>query len=471
VLAALALGVGCAFFTSKEDERRAGAEMAKEVKTQIGLYRAPAREWVADVGKRLVAHLRPEDQRDWDFRFDIVDELEPNAFALPGGPIYVSRGLLPLIVEEDDLACILGHEISHVTERHATRREERAILPGILTLPGRLVGIVSAGLGDLVAAPFEIVGRLNLARYSRQQEADADELGAALAARSGYDPRALARVLDRLEKDATRLMGKEHQPSFFDDHPDTPTRIEEVDAHAATLRWSKEVPIRGRDSIVVVLNDTVWGVNPAQGVFEGELFLHPDLGFAVRFPRGWRRMNGASAVGAIREHKAEVVVSVSGSNRSPAAEGHELSRRLRADGVVPDEEGSVVVHGNPGYYLHLVDGDLDAALLWVEIGTTTYRIVGVGDWSDRPAITASLMSMRPITEEERESIHVVRIHPAETRAGETLATLGARAGNDWTPAYTALVNGLPEGAPLGGGALVKIARRERYVAASSVGLR
>jgi predicted Zn-dependent protease len=467
VLAALA--VACSPITSKESDRKTGVQMSEEVKTKIGLYPTPAKEWVEAVGKRLVHHLSPDNQRDWDFSFDVVDQLEPNAFALPGGPIYVSRGLLALVVDEDDLAGVLGHEISHVTERHSARRAERAILPGILTLPGRVVGIVSEDLGAVVAAPFAIAGQIGLARYSRGQEADADRMGVELAARSGYDPRALARILERLEKDATRLAGKEHRSSFFDDHPDTPTRVKDLYKESGEVAWLKAPPLRSQPLVVATLDGLVWGTDPAQGVFRGPLFLHPDLGFAVRFPDGWRTVNGASAVGATRERDAVVAVSATGADVDPQAAGKELSRRLRREDIVPDEERPVVVNGNPGYYLHVSSRKADISILWVAIGSVTYDAVGLGDRTDRPAITSSLYSMRGITEDERRSIEVVRLHPARALRGERLAELGDRTGNFWSTEYTAMVNALPAGAVLDDGAAVKIARRELYVAPSGAG--
>ncbi|HZU96000.1 MAG TPA: hypothetical protein VFF73_04770, partial [Planctomycetota bacterium] len=215
----------------------------------------------------------------------------------------------------------------------------------------------------------------------------------------------------------------------------------------------------------------VWGPDPAQGVFEGQLFLHPDLRFSVRFPDGWRTANTASAVGAFRDREAEVVVGVAGSHTSPAAEGVKVSKALRREDLVPDDEERVVVHGNPGYFLHVTHRGLDVSILWVAIRRLTYMAVGLGPTSDRPAIMASLYSMRDITDEEREAIEVIRMHPAEARAGETLVELGDRTENAWTPAYTAMVNGIREDAILESGAVVKIARRERYVSAPSFGLR
>ncbi|HZV03191.1 MAG TPA: M48 family metalloprotease [Planctomycetota bacterium] len=447
-------------------ERRAGKEMSREVERQNGLYAAPAQTWVDAVGKRLVSRLSPDVQRAWDFHFEIVDQLEPNAFALPGGQIYVTRGLLPLVVEEDELAGVLAHEVSHVTEHHAGRRLRRAILPALLSLPGKIVGVFEPALGTLIAAPWEVMGALHLASYSREQESDADRLGVALAARSGYDPRALERILARLEKDAARLSGKEHRPSFFDDHPSTPTRERDIGREASQITWSREAPLKSSPDVVAALDGVVWGGNPAQGVFRDELFLHPDLGFAVQFPGGWRTVNTASAVCATRGEDAEISISAAAGQKDPEAQGHELSNQLRREGLEPDEEGVVAVDGFPGYFLHVVDANQDASVLWLEIGGRTLAAVGLGARSDRPAITSSLLSLRRITDEERRSIPVVRLHAARAVAGETLARIGSRLANVWPPSYTAMVNGLSEDAVLQARDVVKIALREPYAPAS-----
>ena len=134
-----------------------GAEVAKLVEQQIGLYSLPQTEaYLREVGGRLVTMVN--DPR-WKFSFQIVDQAEPNAFAIPGGGLYVSRGLLVLINREDELAGVLGHEIAHVTQRHSARQQRKGILPGLLSLPGNVVGnVVGENLGALINAPIDTVG-------------------------------------------------------------------------------------------------------------------------------------------------------------------------------------------------------------------------------------------------------------------------------------------------------------------------
>ena len=157
---------------SPQGDIEQGAEVAKLVEQQVGLCSLPETQaYLQQVGARLVAAAG--DSR-WKFTFQIVDQEEPNAFAIPGGGIYVSRGLLILPEREDELAGVLAHEIAHVTQRHSARQQRKGILPGLLSLPGRVVGgVVSEDLGALINAPVGIVGGTWLSRYSRSQESEA----------------------------------------------------------------------------------------------------------------------------------------------------------------------------------------------------------------------------------------------------------------------------------------------------------
>src|SRR5947207_3132855 len=211
-----------------------GAEAAKQVEQQIGLYSLPKADvYLGELGARLAATVN--DPR-WKFTFQIVDQDEPNAFAIPGGGIYVSRGLLALVKREDELAGVLAHEIAHVTQRHSARQQRKGFLPGLLSLPGNVVGnVVSEDLGALINAPIDTVGGAWLNHYSRGQESEADRIGIRTAAQAGYAPIALADILSRLEQDAASQTGQEHRFSIFDSHPMTGTRMKDIRSRAAAL--------------------------------------------------------------------------------------------------------------------------------------------------------------------------------------------------------------------------------------------
>ena len=161
--AILLLAAGCSSTgnITVADEEQAGSQLARQVENQVGYYNDTyLKNYVDSIGRRLVAVLGPT---PYSFRFQIIDQAEPNAFATPGGYVYVSRGLLALINSEDELAGILAHEISHVTERHHAQQAQRSTLPGLLTVPGNVVGsVVSPDVGKAINAPLERAGQVYL---------------------------------------------------------------------------------------------------------------------------------------------------------------------------------------------------------------------------------------------------------------------------------------------------------------------
>ncbi|HXZ84518.1 MAG TPA: M48 family metalloprotease, partial [Myxococcota bacterium] len=292
-------------------EQKQGDEAAKQVEQEMGLVREPALlGYVRAVGEKLAAvSERPEGP----WQFAVVDKPEPNAFALPGGHVYVTRGLLSLANSEDELAGVLGHEIAHVTARHSVKRLGAAVLTAPLSiatgLAGLAVGIVSPTLGKVVAGTGELVtGGLVLAPFSREQEHEADEIGQGLAARAGYDPAGLPRFLQTLDRDLALSSGEQRQFHFLDSHPLTPDRVARTQERASQLTRAAAQPIAGeRSAFLARLEGILVGDDPAQGVFEGSRFLHPDLDFRLEFPAGWQTRNTPNAVGAISPSKDALV--------------------------------------------------------------------------------------------------------------------------------------------------------------------
>jgi len=214
---------GCAH--SPDWDRKTGAKASKDLEANDGLYDDPKlTAYVNDTGQQVV---RQVSDRQYDFQFHIIDQPVANALSLPGGYVYVTRGLLALTNSQDELACVLGHETTHVIKRHVAQRMEAATVPGIFALPGALVGTVSPTVGDLLAAPARGVGALFLAGYSRDQEREADRIGQELAARAGFDPHAMPEFLDRLGQSES-LTTNPHDPripSILQTHPQTPERV------------------------------------------------------------------------------------------------------------------------------------------------------------------------------------------------------------------------------------------------------
>src|SRR5947208_1813715 len=275
---------------------------------------------------------------------------EPNAFALPGGPVYVSRALLVLTNSEDELAGVLGHEIGHVAARHAVRRVTRAAPLAVVTgLGAAVTSIVSPMLGDLVGGIGGVAGASVLARYSREQEPEADRIGQELAAAAGWDPAGLSRSLRTLERDDTLHHGEERPNSFFATHPPLPDRVADTEARAATLARTAAAPVAGPGGMLRRLDGLPVGPRASNGVFDGETFLHPDLDFRVRFPAGWKTANERTVVGASApDGRAVVGLELVGKGSDPEAALRAFQEEAKID-LAPGAE-RLMVGGLPAIH-------------------------------------------------------------------------------------------------------------------------
>jgi predicted Zn-dependent protease len=476
VVAVLLLALGLPFSPtagqllgpSAQRDVEQGAEVAKLVEQQIGLYTAPVTEtYLREVGERLVAAVN--DSR-WRFSFHIVNQSEPNAFAIPGGGIYVSRGLLTLVNREEELAGALAHEIAHVTLRHSAKQQRKGILPGLLSLPGNVVGsVVGENLGALINAPIDTVGGAWLSHYSRGQESESDRIGIRTAAQAGYDPAALADLLRRLEQDVASQTGEQRRFSIFDSHPMTETRLKDIRSRAADLKPESKRPVApDATALFQKLDGMWWGENPEEGVFRKNQFLQPAIGFTMTFPEDWKHQNTPQyVISAHLKQEAVLLLGVAGAASDPEAAGEKCIQQMRTKArIEPASTRKESIGEFPAFVVtYLVQSGRSPTYLhfaWVTMKGTTYQLIGLAPEKHREALRNAALSLRPLTEVERGAVTGKRLRIVAARSGERLEDLAARSGNVWSPDYTALVNGLDREAALAAGRLVKIAREERW---------
>jgi predicted Zn-dependent protease len=443
-----------------------GAQVAKLVEQQIGLYSQPETEaYLRKVGDRLVTVVN--DPR-WKFSFQIVDQAEPNAFSIPGGAVYVSRGLLTLIEREDELAGVLGHEMAHVTQRHAARQQRKGFLPGLLSLPGNVVGnVVGENLGALINAPIDTVGGAWLSAYSRGQESEADRIGIRTAAQAGYDPAALGEILARLERDVASQTGHERRFSFFDNHPMTADRMKDIQRRAAGLAPAAIPPIApDRAALFAKLDGLWWGENPEAGVFHQDQFLHPVSGITITFPSGWKHRNTPQYVISVHpQQEAMLLLGIAGPASDPEVIGEKFIAQMRNEAKIEPVSARKFSLGEfPAFVVTYLDrsGRTPAYLhfAWASMAGKTFQLIGLAPERHRETLRNAALSLRPLTEAERGTVTGKRLRIITARQGEYLEDLAARAGNTWSADYTALVNGLSSEIVLREGQLVKIARLE-----------
>ena len=451
-------------------DRQVGAAYSRMVAEEMGIVEDRAlQEYVSMIGHQM-ADAAPD--RQFEYRFQVVDDEAPNAFALPGGYVYVTRGILALTNSQDELANVLGHEIGHVEERHSARQQAAGTLPGILAMPGDAVGaVISPRLGNVLASPFRQAGAAYLASYGRDQERDADRWAQEIAARVGYDPRGMSLLLEGLEREEILRTGEQRSPGFLDSHPPTPERAEATARRATTLTWARTAETETYPGAYLRrLNGMVIGRDPAKGVFRGRRFMHPVLNCSAEIPEGWTPAYVQWAFGAISPERDALLVAqrpVTGTD--PGAAAHSFMTQL--EDVQPEilRSEPIRIGDLPGYGVTARLGRgrdaVDLELIWISYEERLYQVIGLtaaGQDADLDAIRATAQSFRPLTDSERNSIPVTRLRLVEARAGESLADLGVRSGNAWSVRETAVMNGIAAGAPLDDGRVVKIAVIERF---------
>jgi predicted Zn-dependent protease len=435
---------------TEADDARAGEEAEKQAIAELGVLRDEGlQRYVQEVGARVAAHAPTT---GFEYRFQVVDPWTPNAFALPGGAIFVSRGLLALTNSEDELANVLAHEIVHVARRHAAAQQLVA-----------------------QATPFAFGwwGAGQIAAYARDQEREADEAGQRFAAAAGYDPAAMSSLLRGLEQEERIQLGASRLPSFLQHHPANTERMALAFSRGSELRWQPRPGVSGdREGHLRRLEGLIVDANPAEGIFVGSRYLHPDLGFALSFPDGWRLLNTTRMVAAFSPRgKARFALEGAGAGDDPrVAAGAFLAVEARQLGAEILSAQSLEIAGRPAYEVRAQiwtpQGAMAGQLTWIAHEDLLYRISASAPASAAGRFfgrgRALARSFRSITEQEREEIRAERLRIASARAGEDLSMLSRRTGNAWDPARTAVLNGLLPGTPLSDGQLLKIVVSERY---------
>ena len=332
-----------------EQEKEIGKETSQQVAALFGTYRDSKLErYVTDVGNRVLAtsHLRrpgiDEQIRKTPVTFGVLDSPIINAMALPGGYVYVTRGMLAHLNNEDQLASVLAHEIGHVAARHAARQTWQQQLGQGLLLGGVLLG---QGLG-LPAQDILNLGsmaaQLIFLRYSREDELEADKLGVEYSSAAGYDPREAVGLFETLD----RIQEKEGQgmPSFLATHPDPGDRIQRIRELTARMPRGRQ-PLA--DSRYLNANaGLVLGEDPRQGFVEGNVFYHPDLRFRFPVPRGFKVINQPAQVVMIEgQNRAVLGFTSAGENSLQTA----VAGFLKQPGLRVIERGAMRSNGLPAY--------------------------------------------------------------------------------------------------------------------------
>lgn len=278
---------------SEQQEISLGKQNDPKIRQEYGVYDdAALQAYVQRIGERLGAQShRPQ----LVYRFTVLDSDQVNAFALPGGYIYVTRGILAYLNSEAELAAVLGHEIGHVTARHSVRQYSAAVATNLA------IGLL--GGGQAGQQLMGILGSALLSGYGRDHELESDRLGAEYLARTGYDPNAMIDVVgvlknqEEAEKKRAEAEGREARAyhGVFASHPSADQRLQEVVAEARKFKTANGARV-AHDEYLKQIDKLVFGDSAREGIRHGSNFYHRDLDVAVNFPTGWRLQNTPKAV-------------------------------------------------------------------------------------------------------------------------------------------------------------------------------
>jgi predicted Zn-dependent protease len=356
---------------SESQEIEMGRQAAQEVAQSIGFVDDPKlQSYVAGIGKRMAAQSeRPE--LPWEFH--VVNDAAVNAFAIPGGFIYVTRGLLSAINNEAELASVLGHEIGHVTARHSVQQISKAQLAqlglGIGSILSsdiaRFAGIASQGLGVLFL------------KYGRDAENQADELGFKYALNQNYDVREMDNVFVTLGRISEASGGAGRLPEWLSTHPNPENRVERVQALVQKAGRPLDNTIQDRDEYVQRIQGLTYGEDPRQGFFEGNTFYHPDMRFQLEFPEGWRYQNMPQAVVSVNEEQNAIVQLGLAGKASPRDAAQQF---LSQEGVQAGQVSSQSINGNPAttsyFQAQTQQGVIEGIVSFISYGGQTFGLMG-----------------------------------------------------------------------------------------------
>jgi predicted Zn-dependent protease len=296
-------------FMSEASEVKQGKQMHVQITQTMGVYDDYGlQEYVQHLGEKLA---KASERPDLEWTFTVLDTDDVNAFATPGGFIYVSRGILPYLANEAQLAAVLGHEIGHVTARHAVRQQSKSAITSVLSTAAA-VFTGQPALGDLT----NIAGTAIIRGYGRDAELEADRLGSEYLARTGYKPEAMIEVVsvlkeqEQFERERARAEGREPHiyHGVFSTHPDNDTRFREAVVSARKVGGQATGQAENRDGFLKAINGLAFGSSRRQGMVRDNRFYHADYQLTIAFPQGWVVQNDPQQLLAVSPDKNSTMV-------------------------------------------------------------------------------------------------------------------------------------------------------------------
>jgi len=431
---------------SEAEELAIGQQQDAEIRREMGVYDDPElQRYVNDIGQQLA---RVSHRPNLPWTFTVVDSPAINAFALPGGYIYLTRGILAYLDDESELSGVLGHEIGHVTARHAAQAYTRQAQAGI--------GLAILSIFVPSTAPFADLGATGLSvlflRHGREAELEADRLGVEYGSGAGYDPSGVPRFLATLAR--VDALSERGVPNWLSTHPDPGSRVVKAEPVAGKF-VSAEAKALNRDQYLARITGLVFGDRLEDGIVRGNEFLHPLLRLGVKFPEGWELTNTPSAVLAQEPGTDHFMVLQEVENPPLLRQGS------GGQGSRPIGDAAVAAMRSAGYTV--VDGRVDQInghdahiglyrgnakdvgkvlmrAAHIAIGRQLYVVAGFAPENEFEQVDKDILSavqtFRQLSAAEASRIQPNRIDFYVVKAGDSWQSIAARQGRNFVNAAT-----------------------------------
>lgn len=436
---------------SESQEVQMGREASQNDLKRVGeIPSADARAMVRRIGQAMASKSeRPS--LPWEFH--VLDDAAVNAFAYPGGFIFVTRGLLTHINSEAELAEVIGHEIGHVTAKHSVASMSQQQLAQIGLVGASIFSPTVAKYGELLGTGASLL----FLKFGRDDELQADALGFQYSLAQGFDVRESPKVftmLGRLGGGAGRI------PEWQSTHPDPGNRVQRAEQRLAKTPPSQLAGTRvNRDGYLRMLDGMMYGENPRNGFFRGPRFLHPDLKFELTFPTGWKTANQPDAVIALSPDNGAQLQLVPGQG-TPA---QTLQAFLGQQGITVRQSAPVTINGIPAvqaaFDAQTQQGVLNGLATALSYNGTTYLLLGLAvpqaAVQRGPEMDATMRSFRPLTDAAALNVQPARLSIVTTDQAMTGAQFVSRYPSSVAAEEVLLINGLEATTPVAKGTLLK----------------
>jgi predicted Zn-dependent protease len=356
---------------SESQEIQMGQQGAKEVAQSIGFYDdAKVQSYVADIGKRMAAE---SERPNLPWEFHVVDDASVNAFAIPGGFIYVTRGLMSSINTEAELAGVIGHEIAHVTHRHSVQQISKSQLAQLGLGIGSILSSDIAKFGQLAGAGLSLL----FLKYGRDAENQADQSGFRYALAQDYDVREMPKVFITLGRLSEAGGGGGRLPEWLSTHPEPGNRIKHIGKMLDTVPLAQRKLIIDREDYLNHVKGMTFGEDPRLGYFEGSAFYHPKMRFQLRFPDGWKKQNLPQAVVALSPSE-DAILQLALAGQTPPDQA--ARQFLSQEGVQAGNASRSSINGLPAassyFQAQTEQGQIEGLVSFISYGGQTFGLMG-----------------------------------------------------------------------------------------------